>query len=162
MLTIITIVGKVYLAKINKNNQKIINFFEINKQNSEYIQKMNQIKIHFISQYSNKRWKNAAGEKAEKFISIIAHILDNYKIDLHHWACIKNELDSGSAYVKNRLIEYIGESATNKFYRQHSNNYRKYLNEVEDILADTENHHKERFIKASTDFLKTFLKEMNK
>lgn len=162
MLAIITIIGKVYLAKISKNNEKIINYFEINKQNSEFIQKMNQIKIHYIAQYTSKNWKNAACEKAEKFISVISHILDNYTIDIQHWECIKNELDSGSAYVRNRLIEYIGESATNKFYKQHCNNYRQYLITVEDILADTENHYKERFIKASTEFLKLFLKEMKK
>lgn len=152
--------GKIYLSKINNKTQDLVNYFEINRQNSDYIRKLNQIKIHYISQIKSQKHKLAACEKADKFIDVIEHILDNYKMDIRYWECIKDEFDSGSAYVRNRMREYVGTDETETYYQTHAANYSAFLARLEDILADTENHYKERFIKLSCDFLKQFLKNM--
>ena len=158
---------KIQLAKVEKNqsamlknNQKLMDYFQIDMTHDRYIQKLYAIKNHFNFGFSDDNIKFAMNEKANMFIGTIEKILDNYEINIVNLNSIKIEFDTNRNYVKSRLDHYLSKERSDEFRKIHDVTYTQFIIEIEDILASTENHYKEKFINKCCDFMKTFIKEL--
>jgi len=162
ILGLFGVFGKYYISKVDQKTQKIVEYFEINKESEDYIRQMSKIKDYYCNKIKDPQWRIAGVDKASTFINCLSKIIKTHSIELDHYEYIKNELNSGAEYVKQRMIEYLGKKAVNEFYSHHIYEYIKYLADIEELLSTAENHYKERFILLSNAFLKDFLIEIEK
>jgi len=149
MIAVIGVLGRVYLARMNRRMREIIQYFEIERSNGDYIQKLHQIKHHYLTERVPERFRHLAHQVADRFIGTVVAILENYTIDLAAWPNIRADLDNFESCRRERLsIPGANHGSVE---------YRVLLEAVETALADTDNHYKERFMKACSVYLRDYL-----
>jgi len=167
LLMVLPFIFKIQLAKIEKNqnsihndNQKMMDYFQIDMAHDRYIHKLYEIKNHFNFGFTDEKLKYAMNEKANNFIGVVEKILNNYEIGIINLNNIKNEFETNRNYVKSRLEYFLTIDGAYHFRNIHDKTYNHFINDIEDILTSTENHYKERFINKCCDFMKFFIKEL--
>ena len=160
---------KIAVAKINKNSEKMQrDVKEIkkklykNEQERDYIADLHKIKQFYLNKFRFKAYRDFACFKADKFISVVSCIIQTTKVNTESYNAIVSALDSGKSTVKKEMKERFGIELTDLFWVEHQKDYSNFLKKVEDIVSDIENHHKEKFLKASNIFLKKFMKQLIK
>ena len=171
LLLLIATMGKVYLAKFERtskeynqkicsDNQKIIDYFQMNLSNDTYIKKLYEVKNHFNHDFVETNLKNAMNEKANKFIETVENTLEHYDINIANLKHIIDEFTTARSYIRHRLEYYLGLEKSENFNKLLDQRFAEFINGVEDILTETNNHYKEKFICLCSHYLKTFIKDM--
>ena len=171
LLLVITYLGKIYLAKIDGNNcrkfeniekkiDEIQREHQAERELTENIIQLKNIKNYFIKEIRDDNLRNAINEVADKLIDTISDILNIYKVDITNLHSIKNELKTVFSYSRNRLIEYVGREKAEQIYNLHKPKWKIFLNSVEDILTAPNNSYTEKFIILCANYLKSFLQDI--
>jgi len=140
---------------------KIIEHFHIEQTNSDYVKMLLDIKNHFINKFSNDEIKNSCNLVSDKFIDTIESLLDNCDFNIGGLDTIKNDFAMCFTYAVHVFRTNIDTETATKIADFQIEKNKIFLSEIEDILTDTKNHHKDRFINLCCDFLKQYLKDTN-
>ena len=139
---------------------------KINKQNLEsqinldFTVQLLNIKNYYLKSIEDEKLHVAAAEKASKFVDTVSGIINRYKIDINNLSHIKQELCVAFGYGRNRMIEYIGSEKANHIFKMMYSKRKAFFNNIEDILTESPNHYKERFVTLCICYLKSFLKDI--
>ena len=156
------------MDSINIGQEKILNYFEIQTCDNDSIKRMHQIKSYYIDKFEVEKYKLFAIYKADLFIESLQNILkkctDNQekKLNIDCLDYVINNLSSEYEVIKNEMYGRFNNEYVDLYLKTSKEAHNDYLRNIEEILSDFENHHKERFLKVSTVFLKRFLINLNK
>ena len=146
------------IDNIQEQVNQITITLDINKQNEEYLKVLVDVKNHDIKKFTCPNYKNFANFAAEIYISTIKTIIETCEISVVNYDAIESTLKSSYETVKQEMIKRFGEDYTSIFIEAILPEAQKCLIDFENIITDTENHRKEKFIRRSNLFLRTALK----
>jgi len=135
-------------------------YLDADKDITDYRNKLNEMNTYYISAFNNQMFKDAASSKGNSYIQVIEHIISTYDMEIHDFNKIITELENGAKLVYKNMACILGEEITSKYYEIHLDDYNKFKEEIENILSDTKNHYMERFVNASTMFLRQFMRHL--
>lgn len=146
--------------RIEAKVDKVLNHFEIGLKNSESFRRMDAVKAHYVAQFKTKGFQVSADEKANKFIELVTKtVTDHPKMSTTSWLQVSQDFDTGYAEVKKMMETHLAYM-TEEFFADHAVSYQQFKSKIEAIFMDVENKKKERFLKASNDFLIKFMGEL--
>lgn len=147
---------------VSINSKKMMTYFNIEFTNKDAINKMHNIQNYYINKLNIESVRNFAEFKSAKFISVISNIIHHCDVGIDCIDYITNILNSGFETVEREMYERFEEMDVKVFMQRHTDNYLLYIDDVENLLSTYDNHHQERFLQVSTDFMILFLKEFQK
>lgn len=137
--------------------KKVVDHFELDVENGEYITQMGEVKAYYVSQLKDKSFRLAANKKTNVFIGMVEKtIQDHPEMGPQSWTQVMQDFDTGFGEVKRIMAAHIGDHAET-FYVQHGLAYDIYKAEIQSIFVGLSNARKERFIKLSNQFMIQYL-----
>ena len=165
-VTIITIIGKHWMSKTNTDLRNSIDeikeYIGINQNNDSIIKKMADIKNYYLSQFTNEMWRDVANERSTALVGAMKTILDLYVIELSNWSAIKMSFDVYRNRLNTGMIAILGTEQAQKLKKERDRSHKEYCEQIEKILANIKNHHKEQFAEISSNYLREIMKSMLK
>jgi len=157
-----TMVGLFYtlFRKIDKKVAIIMDYCCGSIANDKVLERLNKIKRHYLCEIKDANCRNAAGEKADAFIEVVAKTLKMYNIDIDSYQAIKNDFESQKAYVRDRICSYFNNELAVECNHAHDELNKAFYAALKKILMPTKNHHKDRFVDACCEHLEKLLETM--
>ena len=145
------------VVKLEEEQEKFSKFFSVRTTNDEHIAKLHEIKKHYLGKFEVEKVCLFARFKADTFIEKIESLINEGDMGIGKLDDTLFTLRSLSEIIKTEMEQRFDHPFVAKFREIHSKQFDQYLFIVERELSSFENHHKEKFLIASTEFIKSFL-----
>jgi len=146
--------------EINVSLSKLLNYYNLNIQEEEYFKQMHQNKDFFCSELKSQELRDFALYRANLFIDTVCNIVKTYDMQINNAKEIEATFMQASSCVKSEMKNRFNTEFVDSYYEFHNKLINKYLHKTKNILLDLENHHQDRFLKITNEFMIKSINEL--